>query len=100
MELVTFRSPIELVKLTKMLASLESRSLSDEIREVFREGIAVRRKRLALDLYGRGEVSLGRAREIAGLNIWEFLDAMDASRQEFDLDADDILAAVTPRNGA
>ncbi|MDP7079617.1 MAG: UPF0175 family protein [Candidatus Undinarchaeales archaeon] len=100
MELVTFRSPLELVKLTKMLASLESRSLSDELREVFREGIAIRRKRLALDLYGRGDVSLGRAREIAGLSIWEFLDALDASRQEFDLDADDILAAASRTSGA
>lgn len=100
MELVTFRSPLDLVKLTRMLADLESRSMSDELREVFREGIAVKRKRLALDLYGRGDVSLGRAREIAGLSIWEFLDVLDASRQEFDLDADDILAAASSSNGA
>lgn len=92
MEFISFRSKAELRKAAEELSRLERRNQSDEYREIFAAGIAEKRKQLALDLYAKGEVSMGRARKIAGLPIWDFLDLMKERNIPLNLTAEDILA--------
>lgn len=93
-DFISFRSKKELRELAEYLARLESRKLSDEFREIFRTGIAEKRKRIALDKYQRGEVSLGKAAEIAGLSVWEMLELLKEHRVELNLEAEDIIQAA------
>ena len=69
MEFISFRSKEELRKAAAELARLERRDQSDEYREIFSVGIAEKRKTVAIDNYSRGETSLGKSAEIAGLTV-------------------------------
>jgi predicted HTH domain antitoxin len=93
-DFISFRSKKELRELAEFLAKLESRKLSDEFREIFRTGIAEKRKRIAVDKYRKGEVSLGKAAEIAGLSVWEMLELLKEQRVELNLEAEDIIQAA------
>ncbi len=93
-DFISFRSKKELRNLAEFLAKLESRKLSDEYREIFRTGIAEKRKLIAVDKYQKGEVSIGKAAEIAGLSIWEMLELLKEQRVGLNLEADDIIKAA------
>lgn len=93
-DFISFRSKKELRNLAEFLAKLESRKLSDEYREIFRTGIAEKRKLIAVDKYHKGEVSIGKAAEIAGLSIWEMLEVLKEQRVELNLEAEDIIKAA------
>jgi len=91
LEFISFRSRNELKKEAEELAKLERRDKSDEYREIFATGIAERRKQVALQAYSKGEVSMGKAAEIAGISIWDFLDLMKERGVYLNLTAQDIL---------
>lgn len=93
-EFISFRTKKELRELAEHLASLESRKLSDEFREIFRTGIAEKRKQVAIEKYRNGEVSLGKAAEIAGLSLWEMLELLREYRVELNLETEDIVKAA------
>lgn len=93
-DFISFRAKKELRKLAEFLAKIESRNLSDEFREIFRVGIAEKRKRIAVDRYRNGEVSIGKAAEIAGLSVWEMLELLREQRVELNLEAEDIIQAA------
>jgi len=46
----------------------------DLARKILLEGVAQRKRELALRLYREGKVSKSRAAEIAGISLWELLD--------------------------
>ncbi len=93
-DFISFRSKKELKELADILAGLESRNLSDTYRDIFRVGIEEKRKRVALDKYSKGEVSLGRAAEIAGVSLWEMLELLRDRKVDLNIDADEILEAA------
>lgn len=93
-DFISFRSKKELRELAGLLAKLESRNISDTYRDVFRVGIEEKRKKVALDKYSKGEVSLGKAAEVAGVSIWEMLDLLKERKVDLNLDAKDILEAA------
>ncbi len=93
-DFISFRSKKELRNLAEFLAKLESRKLSDEYREIFRTGIAEKRKLIAVDKYHKEEVSIGKAAEIAGLSIWEMLELLKEQRVGLNLEAEDIIKAA------
>lgn len=93
-EFISFRSKKELRDLADLLAELESRKRSDEYREIFNIGIAEKRKQLALDKYTKGEVSIGKAAEIAGLSIWGMLELLKERKVDLNIDADDVIKAA------
>ncbi|MFV2041542.1 MAG: UPF0175 family protein [Candidatus Hydrothermarchaeales archaeon] len=93
-DFISFRSKKELKELADLLAGLESRNLSDTYRDIFRVGIEEKRKRVALDKYSKGEVSLGRAAEIAGVSLWEMLELLRDRKVDLNIDADEILEAA------
>lgn len=48
------------------------------------------RRELALALYAQQRVSLGKARELAGLTLWEFRQWLATRRIEAHYDSDDL----------
>ena len=44
------------------------------IRQLLYKSVKEEKLKHALDLYRKGKVSFGKAAEIAGVNIWEFID--------------------------
>ncbi|QQS53123.1 MAG: UPF0175 family protein [Candidatus Competibacteraceae bacterium] len=48
------------------------------------------RRELALALYAQNRLSLGKARELAGLSLWEFRQWLGLRRIEAHYDADDL----------
>ncbi|MDS4058206.1 MAG: UPF0175 family protein [Candidatus Contendobacter sp.] len=47
-------------------------------------------RELALTLYAQNRLSLGKARELAGLSLWEFRQWLGLRRIEAHYDADDL----------
>ncbi len=58
------------------LARATGRERSEVVREALRLGLRELKVLLAIDLYTRGLVSLGRAAEIAGLSLWELVEEL------------------------
>ena len=48
------------------------------------------RRELALALYAQRRLSLGKARELAGLSLWEFRQGLGLRRIEAHYDAEDL----------
>ncbi len=59
------------------LAEQERASRIDLARQILLEGVARRKRDLALRLYHEGKVSKSRAAEIAGVSLWEMMDLID-----------------------
>lgn len=59
------------------LADYEHLSRPELTRQILLNGIAHRRRTLALRLYREGEVSKSRAAEIAGISLWEMMDLIE-----------------------
>ena len=56
-------------------SSLEERvARIDLARKILLEGVAQRKRELALRLYREGKASKSRAAEIAGISLWEMVD--------------------------
>jgi len=91
---VTFRTQKDLLEDALSLAKSEGRNRSDTFRDIFKVGLAQKRQRLALEKYGRGEVSIGKAAEIAGVSIGEFVELLCEKKMELNLTAKDILEAA------
>lgn len=93
-EFVNFRADEKLKRDAEKLAELEEREKADEYREIFRLGVAEKKKKLALARYASGEVSFGKAAEMAGLSAWEFLEEMKKAGVHLNLTAEDVLEAA------
>jgi len=91
---VTFRTQKDLLEDALRLAKSEGRNRSDAFRDIFKVGLAQKRQRLALEKYGRGEVSMGKAAEIAGISLWEFIELVSEKKTELNITANDILEAA------
>lgn len=59
------------------LAEQEHSTRVDLARHILLEGLARRKRALALRLYREGKVTKSRAAEIAGISLWEMMDAID-----------------------
>jgi len=93
-EYVTFRAQKDLLEDALRIAKLEGRNRSDAFRDMFRAGLSQKRQKLALEKYGRGEVSIGKAAKIAGISLWEFIELLSERKAELNLSASDILEAA------
>lgn len=74
---INLRVPDEVASDLDALAEQERASCIDLARQILLEGIARRKRDLALRLYREGRVSKSRAAEIAGISLWEMMDLVD-----------------------
>lgn len=84
------RLPDDLLREVEELAQSMHTGRSDVLREAIREGVKRKRIEHALDLYRRGEVSLGKAASIAGRPIGLFLDDMKEHGVLLNYDVEDL----------
>lgn len=73
---VTSRLPDKMVEEIEKIADYEKLDRSSVIRRLLNNAIPQWKLETALKLYQNGEVSLGKAAELSGLNIWGFLDQL------------------------
>jgi predicted HTH domain antitoxin len=74
---INLRVSEEVVSDLDALAEQERASRIDLARQILLEGIANRKRALALRLYQEGKVSKSRAAEIAGISLWEMMDLIE-----------------------
>ncbi len=59
------------------LAEQEHATRIDIARQILLEGVAERKRALALDLYRQGKASKSKAAELAGISLWELMDLIE-----------------------
>jgi len=94
MEFISFRADKKLLELAKKLAELESRKASDEYRVVFLAGLKEKMRDIAVEKYKKGDISLGKGADLAGVSVWEFLEILKEERVDLNLETDDIIKAA------
>lgn len=76
MEVLSVRVPEELRREIEELAKLEGRDKAEVVREVLAEGVRERKLRVALRIYREGKATLWKAARLAGVSLWEMIDAL------------------------
>ena len=76
MEVLSVRVPDELRREIEELAKLEGKDKAEVVREVLAEGVRERKLRVALRLYQEGKATLWKAARLAGVSLWEMVDAL------------------------
>lgn len=89
-EYIGFRAPKKFVLEIEELRKLKKTDKSSVVREVFEAGIGLEREKLAVDAYKKGDVSLERAAEIAGLPILDFVKVLEKQGLHRSLDVQNI----------
>ncbi len=74
---INLRVPPDVVSDLDTLAEQERASRVDLARQILLEGIAHRKRALALRLYHEGKATKSRAAEIAGISLWEMMELID-----------------------
>lgn len=87
---VSTRLPDDVVEALDELGDRSGQSRSEVMREVVRKGLRAERLERALDAYRAGEVSLGKAAEMAGLPIAIFLQEMKRHGVLLNYDLEDL----------
>ncbi|MBM4461420.1 MAG: hypothetical protein FJ011_27295 [Chloroflexi bacterium] len=71
---INLRVPGQVMVDLDHLAQEEHMARVDLARKILLEGVAQRKRELALRLYREGKASKSRAAEIAGISLWEMVD--------------------------
>lgn len=94
---VTARVPEDLYEAIEMIQEDEQLDRSTAIKRLLERGIDDWRLETALQRYRQGTISLGRATDLAGVSVWQFVDVLnergiEVNYTEMDLETD--IAAV------
>lgn len=89
---VTTRVPEELFEAIEEVREAEQTDRSTAVKRLLQRGIADWRVETAIRRYRDGEVSMGRAVEIADLSRWRFLDLLDERGIDVSYTEDDLAA--------
>ena len=76
MTVITTRVPEDLAKEVERIAEAEALDKSTTIKRLLIQAVRAWKIDYALRLYQEGRVSIGKAAEIAGVSLWEFMDVM------------------------
>lgn len=71
---INLRIPSNIASELDGLAEREHLARLDLVRQLLLDGLARRKRDLALRLYREGQVSKSRAAEVAGVSLWEMID--------------------------
>lgn len=89
---VTARVPEELFEAIEEVREAEQTDRSTAVKRLLERGIEDWRVETAVRRYRDGEVSIGRATELAGVSRWRFLDILDDRGIEVNYTEDDLAA--------
>jgi len=93
-EQINIRLDSDVVSALERVAREESSDRATVIRRLLEGSLHQWEVDRAVESYRRGEASLGRAAEEAGLTQWELLDLIKQSRVAYPLDAEDVSARL------
>ncbi len=80
---VAARVPPELERVIAQVARIEGVDRSTALRKLVERGVQEWRRERALELLRKGEVSLWKASEIAGVSLWEMVDIVNEEGVEW-----------------
>src|SRR5262249_59303956 len=89
-EQVNLRLEEDILSDLERVAKEESLDRATVIRRLLKESVKRWQLDRALRGYERGELSIGRAAEEAGLSHWELMDAMSRERVDYPMRASDV----------
>jgi predicted HTH domain antitoxin len=71
---INLRVPEEVASDLDRMAEQKHVTRIDVAHQILLEGVAERKRSLALDLYRQGKASKSKAAELAGISLWEMMD--------------------------
>ena len=74
---INLRVPEEVASDLDKLAQQEHATRIDVARRILMEGVSVRKRAQALELYRQGKASKSKAAEVAGISLWEMMDLIE-----------------------
>ncbi|MHA1377840.1 MAG: UPF0175 family protein [Candidatus Helarchaeota archaeon] len=87
---VTSRLPDDMVKDIAEIAKIESLDKSSVVRRLLNNAIAIWKLEYSLELYRKGQISLGKAAELSKLSIWEFLEKLSERKIPLNYSLEDL----------
>ena len=87
---LTSRLPDKMIEEIEKIAEYEKLDKSSVVRRLLNTAIPLWKLEMALKSYQDGEVSLGRASELSGLSIWEFLDHLASKKIPLNYSLEDL----------
>ena len=75
-QLVSVRLPEEDLKISEQKTKEEKMAKATALKQMLALGIKQYQLARAVERYGRGKTSLGKAAEEAGLTVWEMMDCL------------------------
>ena len=90
MPLVSTRVSPDIEKELEWYAKRENVGKTVAVRRILDRGLKEVRLEHALDLYGKGKVTLWKAAEIAGISLWEILDIVRERRIPMNYTLEDV----------
>lgn len=87
---VTARVPDNLYEEIEKVQDEEKTDMSTTVKRLLEEGIENWKISNAVERYRRGDVSMGRGAEIAGVPVWEFMEILEARGVELDYTKEDL----------
>ena len=74
---VTARVPDDLYEEIERVQDVEKTDMSTTVKRLLQEGVENWKVSNAVERYRRGDVSMGRGAEIAGVPVWEFMEILE-----------------------
>lgn len=97
---VTARIPEDIYEEIERIRENEHLDRSTAIKRLLERGIADWRLESAITGYRDGSISLGRAAELAGVSLWQFLDTLDDRGVELQYTDADLEADIDAASGS
>jgi predicted HTH domain antitoxin len=86
----TVRLEQKLLKELDALAEEENTDRTTIMKQALLSGLREMKLRYALQLYQEGKISVGKAKELSGITLWEFLEALKSRKIGFRTDESDL----------
>ncbi|WP_049969510.1 UPF0175 family protein [Haladaptatus cibarius] len=87
---ITTRVPDDLYEAIEMIQETERTDRSTAVKRLLERGVEEWRLDTAIRQYRDGELSLGKAAEVAGISYWRFLDVLESRGIEMNYDESDL----------
>ena len=92
---VTTRVPDDLYDAIELIQETERTDRSTAVKRLIERGVEEWKLDAAIRRYRDGEVSLGKAAEIAGVSYWQFLDLLESRGVEMNYDESDLESDIS-----
>ncbi len=86
--------PLELNKEIEKIQKILKMDKSSAIRHLLSKSIQEVKIEIALEEYRKGKVSFGKASEIAGINLWEFIDICHRNKIQLNMSEQEADAGI------